>query len=186
VHWCSDTARENSKTRRKTCPSVTLSCLGQCGRCSDLLRAGRSGDRMPMGSRFSAPVQTATGVRPASCTMGAGLFPGVKRLGCAVDHPPPRCTSNPAPGLHGLFLGCILSILLQPLCIRRLSRLNCGTAQNQHHILLEALTVAQLIKNFPAIYSTRTHVHCCAHKTPPMVPIRSQMNSAHTVPPYFF
>jgi hypothetical protein len=25
----------------------------------------------------------------ASCTMGKGSFPGVKRPGCGVDHPPP-------------------------------------------------------------------------------------------------
>jgi hypothetical protein len=28
------------------------------------------------------------GVHPASCTMGAGSFPGVKRLGRGADHPP--------------------------------------------------------------------------------------------------
>jgi hypothetical protein len=42
------------------------------------LRAGRSGDRIPVGARFSAPVQTGPGVHPASCTMGAGSFPGVE------------------------------------------------------------------------------------------------------------
>ena len=31
------------------------------------------------GARFSAPVQTGPGDRPASCTMGTGSFPGVKR-----------------------------------------------------------------------------------------------------------
>ena len=30
------------------------------------------------GARFSAPVQTGPGAHPASCTMGTGLFPGVK------------------------------------------------------------------------------------------------------------
>jgi hypothetical protein len=43
-----------------------------------LLRAGRSGDRIPVGTRLSAPVQTGPGVHPASCTMGTGSFPGVK------------------------------------------------------------------------------------------------------------
>jgi len=32
----------------------------------------------PGGARFSAPVQTDPGAHPASCTMGAGSFPGVK------------------------------------------------------------------------------------------------------------
>jgi len=45
---------------------------------SDWLRAGRSGDRIPVEARFSAPVQTGAGAHPASCTMGTGLFPGVK------------------------------------------------------------------------------------------------------------
>ena len=42
------------------------------------LRAGRSGDRIPVGTRFSAPVQTDPGSHPASCTMGTGSFPRVK------------------------------------------------------------------------------------------------------------
>ena len=40
--------------------------------------AGRSGDRIPVGARFSAPVQTGHGAHPASYTMGTGSFPGVK------------------------------------------------------------------------------------------------------------
>jgi hypothetical protein len=43
----------------------------------DWLRAGRSGDRIPVGTRFSAPVQTGPGAHPASCTIGTGSFPGV-------------------------------------------------------------------------------------------------------------
>jgi len=41
-------------------------------------RAGRSGDRIPVGARISAPVQTSSGAHPASFTMGTGSFPGVK------------------------------------------------------------------------------------------------------------
>jgi hypothetical protein len=44
----------------------------QLSRYSDLLQAGRSGDRIPVGGRFSAPVQTGTGAHPASYTMGTG------------------------------------------------------------------------------------------------------------------
>jgi len=45
---------------------------------SDWLRAGWSGDRIPVVTRFSALVQTGPGAHPASCTMGTGSFPGVK------------------------------------------------------------------------------------------------------------
>jgi hypothetical protein len=34
-------------------------------------------------------VQTGPGAHPASCTVGTGSFPGVKRPGRGADHPPP-------------------------------------------------------------------------------------------------
>jgi len=40
------------------------------------------------GSRFSASVQTGPGTLLASKTMNTGSFPGVKRPGRGVDHPP--------------------------------------------------------------------------------------------------
>ena len=61
---------------------------GQRSLYSDPLRAGRSGDRIPVGARFSAPVFTGTGADPASYAMGTGSFAGVKRPGRGVDHPP--------------------------------------------------------------------------------------------------
>jgi hypothetical protein len=42
------------------------------------LRAGRTGDRIPVDARFSTPVQTGRGAHPASCTMGTVSFAGVK------------------------------------------------------------------------------------------------------------
>jgi hypothetical protein len=36
------------------------------------------GDRIPVGARFSAPVQTGAGAHPASCKMGTGSFPEVE------------------------------------------------------------------------------------------------------------
>ena len=56
---------------------------------TDSLRAGRSGDRIPMGARFSAPVHTGTTDHPASYTMGSGSFLGVKRPRRDVNHPHP-------------------------------------------------------------------------------------------------
>ena len=64
-----------------------LIILLQCP--SDLLRAGRSGDRIPMGARFSAPFQTGPGAHPASCTVGTESLLELKRPGRDVDHPPP-------------------------------------------------------------------------------------------------
>ena len=49
---------------------------GERSRFSDSLRAGRSGDRIPVEVRFSAPVQTGPGAHPFSCTIGTGSFPG--------------------------------------------------------------------------------------------------------------
>ena len=49
----------------------------ELSRYSDWLRAGRSGDRIPVGRDFP-PVQTDPGAHPASCTMGTGSFPGIK------------------------------------------------------------------------------------------------------------
>ena len=54
------------------------------------LRAGRSGDRIPVDARFSAPVQTGPGSHPATYTNGYWVsFSGVKRPGRGVDYPPP-------------------------------------------------------------------------------------------------
>ena len=49
--------------------------------------AGRSRVRIPVGARYSLPIQTGPGYDTASCTLGTGLFPGVKRPGHGVDHP---------------------------------------------------------------------------------------------------
>jgi hypothetical protein len=54
----------------------------------DWLRAGRSGDRIPVGARFFAHVHTGPEAHPSSCTVGPGSFPEIKRPGRGADHPP--------------------------------------------------------------------------------------------------
>jgi hypothetical protein len=61
---------------------------GWLSQYSDLLWAGQFGGWIPVGSRFSAPVQAGPEAHPASYTVGTGSFLGVKRLGRGVDHPP--------------------------------------------------------------------------------------------------
>ena len=47
-----------------------------------------SGFEPRWGARSSAPVLTGPGTHPASYTVGTGYFPGLKRPGRGVDHPP--------------------------------------------------------------------------------------------------
>ena len=53
------------------------------------LRAGRSGDRIPVRTRFSTTVETSPGAHPVSYTMGTGSLPGVKcgRVVTLTTHP---------------------------------------------------------------------------------------------------
>ena len=66
-----------------------LKWLGYLSRYSDLLWAVRSGVRILVGARYSAPIQTGSEAHPASCTMGTESFPGVKWPGRGIDHQPP-------------------------------------------------------------------------------------------------
>jgi hypothetical protein len=46
-----------------------------------------SRDQIPVGARFSMPVQTSPEADPASCTVGTGCMLEVKWLGHGADHP---------------------------------------------------------------------------------------------------
>jgi hypothetical protein len=61
----------------------------QLRRYSDLLMAGRSGYRIPVGVRFSAPDRPWSPSSPLYNGYWVS-FPGVKRLGRGVDYPPPH------------------------------------------------------------------------------------------------
>ena len=52
----------------------------------------RSGNRIPVGARFSATAQTGPGAHPAFYKMSTISFTGVKRPGRGVEHPPPSST----------------------------------------------------------------------------------------------
>jgi len=89
-----------------------------------------AGDRISVGARFSALVQTGPWVYPALCTMGTGSFPGVNQLGRGVENPPhlaPRLrkgksyTSFRPLCLRGLFQGeiYIYIIVVETLNISR-------------------------------------------------------------------
>ena len=57
---------------------IHLQCAGQLSPYSDWLGARRSGEGIPVGARFSAPVRTDPEAHAASCTMSNGSLPGVK------------------------------------------------------------------------------------------------------------
>ena len=65
---------------------------GQRSRYSDLLWAGRYGDRIPVSARFSASFQTGPRAHTVSYTLDTGSFPGVTGPGRGVEHPPPDNT----------------------------------------------------------------------------------------------
>ena len=89
---CWITSKPSGSTTKDLLRPV-LSCVGRDSSVGIATRYGPDGpgieSRWWWGVRFSAPVQAGPGAHPASCTRGTGSFPGVKRPGCGVDHPPP-------------------------------------------------------------------------------------------------
>ena len=60
--------------------------MEQCSRYSDSLRAGRSGDRIPVVARFSATLQTGPGAHLAPVQRVPGLSVGSKATRRGVNH----------------------------------------------------------------------------------------------------
>ena len=57
---------------KETLSHTTQTGPGWLSRYSDSLRAGGTGDRIPVEAIFSAPVQTGSGAHPTSYTVGTG------------------------------------------------------------------------------------------------------------------
>jgi len=57
-------------------------------RYSDLLRGARPGDRIPVGARSFAPVQTGSGSTQPLVQWETSFFPGYKAAGRGIYHAP--------------------------------------------------------------------------------------------------
>jgi hypothetical protein len=76
-----------------SCCSSSSSSSSSSGPCSSVAIATDYGLDGPgfesqWGRDFFAHIQTGPEAHPASCAIGTGSFPGVKRAGCGADHPP--------------------------------------------------------------------------------------------------
>jgi hypothetical protein len=79
------------------------------------VRAGRSGDRIPVGAKFFEHVQTGSAAHPASCTMGTGSFmePEVSLPYSQCSPPVPILSQlHPVPTTPSNFLKTHLNIIL--------------------------------------------------------------------------
>ena len=80
--------RRNSGTCQKNFVLVRDSVVG----IATGYRLEGPGIESQLEATFSAPLQTGPGIHPASCRMITESFPGIKRPGRGVDHPPPLST----------------------------------------------------------------------------------------------
>ena len=94
-------------TQNSSVDGIIKDNKGQLSRYRESLRAGRSGDRILVGARFSAPDLTEPGTHTPSS-------PGLKRPEACVDQPLPLAprfnkeynhNSTPPVGLYGLLQG---------------------------------------------------------------------------------
>jgi hypothetical protein len=95
VYECSTFGSFSHKVSKKCLQGVNFSQLILTenteinSRYNDLLRTARIGNRIPVGTRYSAPVQTGLETHHVSFTTGTESFSGVKRPRCGVNYPHP-------------------------------------------------------------------------------------------------
>jgi len=125
-------------------------------------------------ARYFAPVQTGPGAHRASYTVGTGSFPGVKRPGRGVDHPPhlaPRLkkeysfTSNSLLDLRGLLHGEIY-LYLKFRNVHRFVVLFCVLSVCKcvlyycHRVSTQLQLIYRMIKNLCAPEDCTVTVRC--------------------------
>ena len=118
-------------------------------RYSDSLRAGRSGDRIPVGCEiFHTRPDRPLGPTQPPVQWVTGLSFGVKRPGRGADHPPPsKCRGQERVGLYlysssGPSWPVMGAPLLLPTCLR-------GMARKTSVVLLRSEKVMGLYHNRP-------------------------------------
>jgi hypothetical protein len=74
---------------RIICPMLVTSTTKRSKGQNGQKRSTMVQKNIPAGVKFFAHVQTGCGAHLASCTVGTGCFPSLKRLGRGVDHPHP-------------------------------------------------------------------------------------------------
>ena len=74
-----------SSKQKKRNEITTAQKVDRDSRYSKSLWAGHYGNWIPVGRRFSAPVQTSCEACLASHAMGTGFIPGVKKPGCGLS-----------------------------------------------------------------------------------------------------
>jgi hypothetical protein len=84
VFWYVNVYRNNRTNLHRRCRGPAW-----LSRYKESLRDEPSGVQIPVRAKFSVPVQIGPRTHKASYTMGSGSFPGVKRPGRGVNHPPP-------------------------------------------------------------------------------------------------
>ena len=146
---------------------------GQHRLYSNSLRAEWSGDRTSVGgggASFFISVHIGPGAHPASYTMGTGPFPGVKRPGRGVDHPPQlapklkneqKYTSTSLLVLRRLFQGEIylsqqivklLTSILMYSFLLETAFVHNSNAINKDKLLMQIIQRTLLKTNFLFIY----------------------------------